>query len=209
WVTWVSAILHIGSLTNFLGFSDETTVLRISSLFTLVAIRFLFGAGEAGCFPNITRAFMNWLLPSERQRAQSVLWLCARWGGALTPILVVFVLQFVSWQNVFVVFGSLGLIWAVAFGLWFKDNPKDHPGVNAGERALLAENEKFAHGHGNVPWKLFLSSKTAWLLWAQYFFLSYVWYFYVTWLPTFLDDKYKVSFNERFGSNGKYMLELL
>src|SRR5690349_21638058 len=61
-------------------------VLGITSL---VIVRFLFGMGEAGCFPNLTRAFSTWLPPGEKSRAQSILWLCARWGGALTPLLVV------------------------------------------------------------------------------------------------------------------------
>ncbi len=210
WVSWIATVLHIGNLTTLLGFSDPTNVLRISSFATLVAVRFLFGAGEAGCFPNITRAFVNWLAPSERQRAQSVLWLSARWGGALTPLLVVFVLEFVSWQNAFVVFGSLGVIWAVIFFVWFKDNPHEHPSVNAAERKLLAGNAEFAHGHGNVPWRVFGSSATAWYLWVQYFCLSYVWYFYVTWLPTFLEEKYKVSLDETFTPAwGKYALALL
>jgi hypothetical protein len=41
-----------------------------------------------------------------------------------------------------------------------------------------------------VPWRRFLGSRTTWLLWAQYFFFSYCWYFYVTWLPKFLKDSY-------------------
>ena len=51
--------------------------------------RFLFGAGEAGCFPNLTKAFTTWLPPDERVRAQGIMWLSARWGGAFTPLLVV------------------------------------------------------------------------------------------------------------------------
>jgi MFS family permease len=52
------------------------------NLASLVVSRFLFGAGEAGCFPNITKAFTHWFPPAERVRAQAVLWLSARWGGA-------------------------------------------------------------------------------------------------------------------------------
>ena len=55
---------------------------------SLVVTRFLFGAGEAGCFPNVTKAFTTWLPPDERVRAQGILWLAARWGGAFTPLLV-------------------------------------------------------------------------------------------------------------------------
>jgi sugar phosphate permease len=103
-------------------------------------------------------------------------------------------LTHLSWRQAFYVFGAIGIIWAVFFVWWFRDNPAEHPGVNAGERELLATNSAYAAGHGDVPWKTFFGSSSAWLLWAQYFCLSYVWYFYVTFLPTFLEVyKGKVS----------------
>lgn len=164
---------------------------------SLVAVRFLFGAGEAGCFPNLTRSFVNWLLPAERVRAQSILWLSARWGGAFTPLLVLAVLNALkshgytqAWRQSFFIFGIPGIIWVVVFALWFRDNPKDHPGVNEAEKKLLAPNNKYAESHATVPWRLFIASKSAWLLWAQYFCVSYVWYFYITELPKYLTTHY-------------------
>src|SRR5215470_5118760 len=55
---------------------------------SLMVTRFLFGMGEAGCFPNLTKAFTTWLPEKERTRAQSMMWLSARWGGAFTLLLV-------------------------------------------------------------------------------------------------------------------------
>jgi len=162
----------------------------VGGFISMIAVRFSFGAGEAGYFPNVARAFMTWLLPSERVRAQSILWLGARWAGAFTPVLVVKFLEIVSWRQAFMILGALGAVWAVVFYLWYRDNPCDHPGVNAAERDLLSKNASYSSGHGNVPWSLLISSPWTWMIWAQYFFLSYVWYFYVTWLPTFLDLTY-------------------
>jgi sugar phosphate permease len=150
--------------------------------------RFLFGAGEAGCFPNLTKAFTIWLPQDERVRAQGIMWTFARWGGAFTPPLVLFVLSFTSWRWAFAIFGAFGLVWTAAFALWFRDNPKDNPQVNAGELALLRHSEDSVSGHGDVPWKKLLQSRSVWLLWAQYFLLSYPWYFYITWLPTYLQS---------------------
>src|SRR5262245_52012075 len=56
---------------------------------SLVVTRFLFGAGEAGCFPNLTKAFDRWLPLRERIRAQSILWMRCRWGGAVSAYLAV------------------------------------------------------------------------------------------------------------------------
>lgn len=159
---------------------------------SLVVIRILFGAGEAGCFPNIARAFSVWLPPAERARAQSVLWICTRWAGAFTPVLVVLLLQVpgVTWRGAFALFGGIGMVWAVAFFLWYRDDPRTHPKVNAAERALLAETAHLSGHHADVPWRRFVTSPTTWLIWVQYFCFSYAWYFYITWFPEFLEVKY-------------------
>ncbi len=93
------------------------------SLTSMIVTNFLFGAGEAGCFPNLTKVFTTWLPRRERVRAQGIMWMSARWGGAFTPMLVVWMLHFVNWRRTFQIFGGLGVIWAVFFYRWFRDNP--------------------------------------------------------------------------------------
>lgn len=150
--------------------------------------RFLFGAGEAGCFPNLTKVFTTWLLPAERVRAQGLLWLSARWGGAFTPLVVTPIILWVGWRNAFMIFGAVGLIWAVVFYRWFRDDPTEHTSPNAAEKELLQASAGNASGHGDVPWGAILRSGRVWMLCWQYFALSYGWYFYITWLPTYLRD---------------------
>src|SRR6478672_192156 len=68
--------------------------------FTSMAVtRLMFGAGEAGCFPNLTKSFTTWLPSRERVRAQGILWMSARWGGAFTPLIVHAVLQLMTWRQ--------------------------------------------------------------------------------------------------------------
>ncbi len=154
---------------------------------SLIATRTLFGAGEAGCFPNLTRAFSAWLPPQERVRAQGLLWLSARWAGAFTPLLVVLMLDYFTWRQVFEIFGAIGIAWAVVFWFWYRDKPGAHKGVNAAELALLRDAQPEL-AQGPIPWRRFLQSRTVWLLWAQYFCLNYGWAFYITWLPTYLTE---------------------
>jgi ACS family glucarate transporter-like MFS transporter len=154
---------------------------------SLIVTRTLFGAGEAGCFPNLTRVFTTWLPASKRERSQAILWLSARWGGALTPLLVAYVLDYVSWRRAFELFGLLGVAWAVAFYWWYRDDPRTHPGVNSAELAMLPPHGETAVVH-SVPWRLLVSNTSVWLLCAQYMCLSYGWWFYITWLPTYLRD---------------------
>jgi ACS family glucarate transporter-like MFS transporter len=155
---------------------------------SLWIIRLLFGAGEAGCFPNLTKAFSVWLPLVERSRAQGLMWSFARWGGAFTPPLVVLAFHHMSWRRAFVMFGALGLVWAFFFNRWFRDRPEDHPGVNAAEKELLKDVSSLGAGHGDVPWAKLIRNRSVWLLWAQYFCVSFPWYFYITWLPTYLQE---------------------
>ncbi|MEI6417975.1 MAG: MFS transporter, partial [Sphingomonadales bacterium] len=157
------------------------------NLASLVTIRFLFGAGEAGCFPNLTRMLSQWLPRGERVKAQALMWACTRWGGAATPPLVLLAVNGVGWRWAFVLFGLLGAGWVWWFSRRFHERPEDHPGVNAAERALLADSQALtAQTHGS--WLALLLKPQALLLCLQYFCWSYVWYFFVTWLPTFLGE---------------------
>jgi len=156
------------------------------NLVSLTVTRFLFGMGEAGCFPNLTKSFTIWLPPKERVRAQGIMWLSARWGGAFTPPIVALVMGHVGWRHAFEIFGCLGILWAIVFWWWYRDNPLDHPKLNAAERDLLREEAPLAGGHAHVPWLKLASSPQVWLLMTQYFGLSYGWYFYITWLPSYL-----------------------
>jgi MFS family permease len=163
------------------------------SFWPMAVVRFCFGAGEAGCFPNLTKTFTVWLSQTERVRAQGIMWTFARWGGAFTPPLVILVFQWMSWRWAFVLFGLLGVVWAFFFYRWYRDNPSEHAGVNAAELALLGGAERNAVSHGDMPWRKLFHTRSVFLLWVQYFCLSYPWYFYVTWLPTWLQEHHHLS----------------
>ena len=160
----------------------------VGNIATLVAVRLFFGLGQGGAFPVMTKTFTTWLLPAERVRAQGLMWFSARWGGAAAPLLVVFLLQFISWRRAFEVFSVLGIVWTVFFWRWYRDSPRGHKSVNEEEFELLGEAVEEAAGHGNVPWGRFFRSRTVWLLCVQYFCLSYGYYFYFTWLPIYLQE---------------------
>ena len=159
-----------------------------ASAVMLLTTRFLFGVGEAGCFPNITKTFTTWLPENERVRAQGITWLSARWGGAFTPPLVALVMLAVGWRHAFEIFGCIGVVWAILFFLWYRDDPLRNPRLNAAERDLVRPSAQLAARHVHVPWMKLLGSRQVWMLCWQYFCLSYGWYFYITWLPTYLRE---------------------
>ena len=158
---------------------------------SLLAIRFLFGAGEAGAWPNAALAFSRWMPVRERGRAQGFFFAAAHLSGGLTPLLVAALLTFLSWRAIFVTCGAVGFVWAAAWFRWFRDEPRDHPDVNAAEAELIeSEREIAIHEHGapGVGRALAMSSNV-WFLCLAYFSNSYGSYFVMTWLPTYLTEQ--------------------
>ena len=107
---------------------------------SLVAIRFLFGAGEAGAFPNVARAFAAWFPTSERGRANGVLFFGSRVGGMLAAPVALLIVSRWGWRTSFVLFGATGVVWAVAWFAWYRDRPEQHPAVNAEELAWIRQD---------------------------------------------------------------------
>ena len=156
---------------------------------SLYVIRFLFGAGEAGCFPNLTRMLSAWMPARERVTAQAVMWAFTRWSGAATPPLALICITWFGWRWAFVAFAGLGVIWCIVFLTWFKDDPAQHPRVNAAELEMLeASRVLTSHQSGQAHWMSLLLTRQVSLLGLQYFCFSWVWYFYITWLPTYLRE---------------------
>jgi ACS family glucarate transporter-like MFS transporter len=155
---------------------------------SLWVARFLFGAGEAGCFPNLTKMLSTWLPLRARLRAQALMWACTRWAGAVTPLLVLALVQWQGWRWAFVVLAGLGFAWAAAFFFWFRDDPAEHPAVNAAELALLEDARAMTTQERGGSWYRPLVALPVLILLLQYFCFSFVWYFYVTWLPSYLRE---------------------
>jgi MFS family permease len=156
---------------------------------SLWVIRFLFGAGEAGCFPNLTRMLSAWLPARERATAQSLMWAFTRWGGAATPPLALLCITWFGWRWAFGSFAALGVVWCAVFLYWFRDDPARHRAVNAAELEMLERSRVLTtHKAGQRHWLSLLLTRQVSLLGVQYFCFSYVWYFYITWLPTYLRE---------------------
>ncbi len=158
-----------------------------SGLWTLVVVRFLFGAGEAGAFPNVARVMSRWFPDRERGRAQGLLLAASQIGGALAPFLAALLIGQIGWRWTFAVFGSVGAVWAAGFYLWFRDDPDEHPAVNAAEANHIGRGAAAGTVHGPVPWGLVIRNPSIWflsLITACGAFNSYI---YFSWLPKYLN----------------------
>jgi ACS family glucarate transporter-like MFS transporter len=165
---------------------------------SMLVARFLFGAGEAGAWPCMARTFARWIPISERGKILGVFFAGAHLSGALTPMLVLWMMQFMSWRAVFVIFGFVGVAWAIWWYAWFRNEPSEHKSVNAAEvEKITAGREAVRESHhGWEYWKILFTSKNAMLLCLAYMPTSASFYFCITWLPTYLAEKHGLAKTE-------------
>ena len=181
---------------------------------TLQVVRFLFGMGEAGAYPNITRALHNWYPRDKRGFTQGMVWMSGRLMGGLTPIIWTLLIsgvvwkgeritpELMSWRTAFWFFGILGLAWCGLFAWWFRNHPEQKPEVNAAELALINAGGD-SHGEaelGGVPWRKILTSGNLWLLCLMYACGSYGWYFNITYLPQYMENYHHVASTDIVGA---------
>jgi MFS family permease len=159
--------------------------LAVNSLSLLVAIRFLFGAGEAGAYPNLARALRNWFPYARRGRAQGLVWTFGRWGGAVAPALIMVLSLRFGWRGAFVSLGLLGALWVIAFAHFFRNDPAEHPGVNPAELAHIQDGKLDRAAPAPLSWRAMLASPTLWVLCLMYLCSNAGWCFFITW-----DEKY-------------------
>jgi MFS family permease len=182
----------------------------LGGLWTLVALRFLFGAGEAGAYPNITRALHNWFPREQWETAQGFVWMSGRLAGGLTPFLwailvagTSFSAPLVPWRGAFFVFGTVGLVWCGIFGVMFRNHPEDHPSVNAAERTLIGSQPSASDHIAGVPWGKLLTNRSLWVLCAMYALINFGWAFNFTYLPGYLKLRYNIPDGDLWGAIGK------
>ncbi len=202
-VTLIRIVLWWSLFTALTGLVFQAGFLGLSGLALLVVIRFLFGMGEAGAYPNITRALHNWFPFTERGSAQGAVWMAGRLMGGLTPLVWWALVEKpqISWRVAFWLFGAIGIVWCVAFARWFRNRPEEKPEVNAAEAALILHGRHDeGAGHAGVPWGRLLTSVNLWTLCLMYFCAAYGWYFNITYLPTFLQEQHGVEKDSVIGS---------
>ena len=166
----------------------------VSNYYLLLLTRFSFGAGEAGAYPGSSSSISRWFPSAERGRAHGFVWMASRIGGAISPLLVVPIQQAYGWRASFWVFGVIGVIWAIVWYAWYRDDPAEK-GVTRNELEEIGV-QKQAGAHRSLPWGIALRSRNFWMLLLMYH--TYCWgaYFYLSWLHTYLQKGRGFTENE-------------
>jgi sugar phosphate permease len=157
-----------------------------SGVASLVLWRVLVGVGEGSAFPAATRAFAFWMPATERGFAQGVTHSAARLGGAVTPPIVLAIALAYGWRQSFIALGLVSLAWTVAWALFFRDTPAEHPWVTAGELAEIGVQPAMSSAARKTPWKDMINRM--WLVTLVDFCYGWSLWVFLTWLPSYLSD---------------------
>ncbi|UCE47782.1 MAG: MFS transporter, partial [Phycisphaerales bacterium] len=158
---------------------------------SLLAIRFLFGVGEAGAFPGATRALYNWVPANERGIAQGLFHSGARVGAAISLFLMPRLIILVGWRVTFVINGIIGIAWVTLWLKWFRNDPKDHPGVNPAELSYIREGRTEKGGSSaKVPFAVIVTSGNMLLAMFQYIASNITFFISFTWLQPYMKEQW-------------------
>jgi MFS family permease len=175
----------------------------------LLLVRFLFGMGEAGAYPNTSIVLAKYFPVLERGRAQATIWGASRLGAALTPFIVLPIQQKYSWNMSFYILGAVGIVWTLFWIFWHKEDPKDCKDMSKEELKFIIDNRDLPM-QGEAPktsyWSGF-KSKNLWYLLAMYFCYAIGAYFFQSWFHTYLEKGRLIPKNELiWASSVPYLL---
>lgn len=168
-----------------LWWSLFTTVTGFAArLWSLLLIRFCFGAGEAGAYPTAATVIFRWFPAVERGRAFGTVLLCGQLGAAIAPLLIVPLQIRFGWRASFYLFGIVGVCWSAVWWRWYRNSPREKSGVTPRELAQIGPAAAPA-AHG-MPWRAIGANRSVCAIMGATFGYLYAYYFFLFWLPTYL-----------------------
>ena len=175
-VIWAGATLATGLVSSMLG---------------LIVARVILGFGEGATFPTATRAMSYWVTKERRGFAQGITHAFSRLGNSLTPWLVALLILRISWRGSFVIIGCVSIFWALAWGLYFRDDPSQHEGVLPGEVAALPAYGSKKEAGVKVPWGRLIGPMVP--VTIVYFCYGWILWLFLSWIPSFFKGQYHLD----------------
>lgn len=179
------------------GTADALTSLA-RGVVSLTGFRMMLGLGEAGPWPGTTKSNAEWFPQKERAFAQGLFGAAASLGSIFAPIIILMLYIAFGWKLTFVVVGTLGLVWLIPWIIINKKGPKEHPWITQEERDYILNGQpeiKITNDRGK-SWGELLSNKKNWSVILGRFFLDPIWWMFVTYLPLYLADVFKLNIKE-------------
>jgi MFS transporter, ACS family, hexuronate transporter len=185
------------------GFSISISVWSITAILHglvnsaagMAGARFVLGLGEAGNFPASIKSVAEWFPLKERSFATGIFNAGTNVGTIVTAAFVPFIIMHFGWRASFISTGAIGFL---VLGLWlmFFYRPEAHPHVSAAELAYIrSDGEPPDTDLAPIKWGQLLPYRATWAFATGKFLTDAVWWFYLTWLPTFFNDNAALDTN--------------
>lgn len=167
----------------------------VKSYLSMLVVRFLFGGGEAGAFPGISRSVYSWIPMKERGIVQGINFSGSRVGAALAMPLVAGMINGLGWRMTFMVLGASGIVFALLWYILFRNNPEELKGLSEKEQEIILSGRQNSNVKATsklTAGKLF-GSENMWLAMLQYFGSNFTFFFALTWLLPHLKETYDLD----------------
>jgi MFS transporter, ACS family, glucarate transporter len=183
-------------LTAILIFWSTLTALTglMKSFFSMLVVRFLFGVGESGAFPALSKVVFNWFPVKERGLVQGINFSGARVGAAVALPFIAFLIDWIGWRFSFVFFGVTGIVFAIAWFVFFRDTPEEHTLMGDEEKAYIRANIQTPSAVKRpISFFKILSYGRIWLAMGQYIASNFTFYFTLSWMYPYLKDRFDLG----------------
>jgi ACS family glucarate transporter-like MFS transporter len=167
-----------------------------TGLISLLIVRFLFGVGESGTYPNCLIVVSRWFPVNETGRALTWVGIGSQIGSAIAPLIIIPLASSYGWQMPFYVNGVIGIVWIVICYAWFQNFPAQMKHISQEEKQLIKANCRYNDQQHLIPRKFIFKSRTLWALMLMYFCFQWANYFFIAWMPVYLQEGRHFSENE-------------
>ena len=204
WFTLAYAFGYLGAgrlmdrLGTRIGFSISVTIWSLAAMAHSLArtvmgfslARLALGVGESGNFPASIKTIAEWFPVRERALATGIFNAGTNVGAIITPLVVPWIALNWGWQAAFIAVGALGFVW-LAFWLAVYRRPTEHRRLGKAELAYIQSDAPDAPA--TIKWSRLLGRRETWAFAIGKFMTDPIWWFYLYWLPKFLDARYGVK----------------
>jgi sugar phosphate permease len=160
-----------------------------TGLVSLLIVRFLFGVGESGTYPNALIVVSRWFPASETGRTLTWVGIGQQIGSAIAPLIIIPLAVAYGWRMPFYVNAAIGVVWVLICYLWFKDFPSQMKGISEKEIKKIESGCRYKKQQHHIPLKFVFRNRTLWSLMLMYFCFQWANYFFVAWMPVYLQEE--------------------
>ncbi|MEO8763269.1 MAG: MFS transporter [Ginsengibacter sp.] len=184
---------HIGPRAVFirivLWWSFFTAVTGLATgLISLIVVRFLFGIGESGTYPNCLITISRWFPAKETGRALTWVGIGSQVGSAIAPIIIIPLAVSFGWRMPFYINALIGGVWVWCCYAWFRNFPSEMRHIPAKELHHIEADRRYSSHQRLIPLKFIFKNRTLWALMCMYFCFQWANYFFVAWMPVYLQE---------------------